>query len=360
VAPTDDPKNARPVTNDTYRGIRSYSWTHTNKHILYLQDKNGDENWRIFRVNLSSGDVKDLTPFVRVQARIESISYKYPQEIVVGLNNRDPEYHDLYRLNIETGNMTLIQKNTQFTGFSLDDDYNVRLATNMTPDGGVEVFKLVEGGRWEKFMEIGMEDVMATGFNGFDKTGDVVYMADSRGRNTAALYALNLVTGEKTLLAEDPKVDFGGFMLHPTKKNVQAVAFYYDRRRWEVLDPDWVEPMAYLQGLEEGDLGIGARSMDDMVWIVGYGVDDGPDHYYLYDRNKGKAVFLYSNIDALENHTLAKMTPAVIKSRDGLDLVSYYSLPPGSDKDGDLKPDKPMPMVLLVHGGPWNRDTWGL
>lgn len=358
VGPAAEPEKARPVTNDTHRGIRSYLWAHTNEHILYLQDIDGDENWRIYSVNLSSNETKDLTPFEGVQARFQSISYKIPQEVIIGLNKRDPKYHDIYKLNIVTGNLTLVMENKEFSGFDIDDTFKIHLALNMTPDGGAEIFKLTERG-WESFQKIGMEDVISTGTLSFNKASDVIYMTDSRGRDTAAIYAVNLSTGNKTLIAEDPRADYSGCMIHPTEKVVQAVAFDYERMHWNITDPSIAKDLEYLQGLEAGDWLVVSRSLDDRIWIVVYTVDNGPSRYYYYDRDKGEARFLFTDREKLEGLSLAKMIPVIIKSRDNLSLVSYYTLPPGSDSNGDGLPDNPLPMVLYVHGGPWARDEWG-
>jgi dipeptidyl aminopeptidase/acylaminoacyl peptidase len=359
VGPIEDPQAAEPVTNDTYRGIRSYSWTYTNEHILYIQDKDGDENWRIYSVNLSSGENKDLTPFEDVQARITKVSRNFPEEIIVGLNDRDPEYHDLYRLNIETGKMTLIQENRYFSSFDIDDDYVVRFATNMTSDGGAVIFRPTEEGGWEVFSEIPMEDVITTGLVGFNKTGEILYFVDSRGQNTAALFAVNPATGEKTLIAEDPRSDFSGWMVHPTERNVQAAAFTYERKDWQVIDGSVAEDLAFLATVADGDVEVVSRSLDDRTWIVVYVVDDGPFRYYRYDSEKKEAEFLFTNRKDLEDPPFAKMMiPAVISSRDGLNLVSYYTLPIGSDRDEDGRPEEPLPVVLYVHGGPWARDVW--
>lgn len=359
VGPADSPQDAKPVTNDTYRGIRTYSWAYTNQHILYLQDRNGDENWRIYSVNLSSGEVLDLTPFEGVRAEIRALSPKHPYEAVIGLNRRDPEYHDLYLLNIQEGNLTLIQENRHFISFQIDDDYKIRLAANMTADGGSEIFQPTENGGWERYMKVDLEDTLTTGFAGFNKSNDRIYLIDSRGRNTAALYALDLNTNESEFLAENPKSDLSGLMIHPTEKNVQAVAFYYDRIEWTVLDPSIKEDLEQLKRVDDGDMAVVSRSLDDRVWIVVFTKDNGPARYYYYDRENKLAKFLFIDRSSLENLTLAPMTPAIIKTRDGLDMVCYYTLPPESDGDGDGLPDEPLPLVLYVHGGPWGRDYWG-
>lgn len=360
VGPALSPDRAEPITNDTQRGIRSYSWSYTNDHIIFIQDKGGDENWRIYSANLSSRDVKDLTPFEGVQAQILASSPKFPEELIIGLNKRDPEYHDLYRLNIKTGNMTLLLENRNFSSFSIDDDFKVRLASDVTDDGGLNVYQREDNGTWKTFMRIPMEDSLTTGFAGFNKTNQIIYMSDSRGGNTNALFELDLKTGEKRLLAADPKSDSAGYMSHPTEKNIQAAAFCYERLNWTLLDPAIAGDMKYLAELEEGDIGVVSRSLDDKTWIVVFTKDDSPARYYYYDHEKKIAHFLFTDRKQLEDKPLSRMIPTVIKSRDGLDMVSFYTLPKDSDPDGDGRPIQPLPMVLLVHGGPWSRDYWGL
>ncbi|OEU83258.1 MAG: peptidase S9 [Desulfobulbaceae bacterium C00003063] len=359
VGPADDPDLAKPVTNDTDRGIRNYFWAYTNEHILYLQDQAGDENWRVYSVNLETGRTTDLTPLEGVQARIQAVSQKLPEEILISLNDRDPTLHDIYHVNITTGEKSLVMENEGFMGFTTDDEYKVRFAQRLTPDGGNEIFKLTEDGSWERFMEIAMEDLLTTGIVGFDKTGTVLYMIDSRNRNTAAFFTMDLETGEQTLIAEDSRADTSNLMIHPTEKIVQAVAFTYERRHWQIIDESIAADLVYLKTIANGDVEVVSRTLDDEYWMVAYVMDDGPVQYYRYDRGEKRADFLFTHRKALEGLSLAKMHPVVIKSRDGLDLVSYYTLPIGSDSDFDGYPDEPLPMVLFVHGGPWARDNWG-
>jgi dipeptidyl aminopeptidase/acylaminoacyl peptidase len=148
-------------------------------------------------------------------------------------------------------------------------------------------------------------------------------------------------------------------MTHPTEKNVQAVAFTYERKQWKVIDQSIAGDLDYLRKVADGDVEVLDRTLDDKTWIVAYIMDDGPVRYYSYGRDKKEAKFLLTNMEKLEGQPLAKMIPVVIKSRDNMSLVSYYTLPLGSDKSGDGKPEKPVPIVLYVHGGPWDRDEWG-
>ena len=359
MGPADNPTAAKPVTHDTNRGIRIYGWTYTNEHILYIQDKEGDENWRAYSVNLNTGETIDLTPLEGVQARIQQFSPKFPNEFLVALNDRVPQLHDLYRVNIDTGERTLVLENEGFLGFVTDDDFNVRFAMRLTPDGGNQILKATEEGGWEPFMDIPMEDILTTSPIWFDKTGKTLYMIDSRSRDTSALFALDLETGEQTLIAEDPKADLSDVMVHPTEKNVQAVAFTYERKHWQILDESIAEDLAYLRTVADGDVEVTNRTLDDEYWMVVYLMDDGPVRYYHYDRKTQEAEFLFTHREALEGLPLAKMHPVVVKSRDALNLVSYYTLPLRSDSDGDGYPAEPLPMVLYVHGGPWSRDGWG-
>ncbi|MCD4843328.1 MAG: S9 family peptidase [Methanosarcinales archaeon] len=359
VGPADDPAAAEPVTNDTDRGIRTYFWAYTNEHILYLQDQAGDENWRIYSVNLKTREILDLTPMEDVQARIQQVSPNFPEEILIGLNNQDPEFHDIYRINITTGEKIIVLENNEFAGFITDDNYNVRFAEKLTSDGGNEIFIATDNGSWNLFMEIPMEDLYTTSIVGFDKTGTIMYLIDSRDRDVAALFSLDLNTDEMTMIAEDELADVSDYMIHPTKRNIQAVAFTYERKHWQITDESITDDLDYLNTVADGDIEIVDRSLDNRYWMVAYMMDDGPIQYYNYDSSKKQAEFLFTHRQALEDLPLVKMHPVVIKSRDGMNLVSYYTLPQECDSDGDKYPDEPMPMVLLVHGGPWGRDNWG-
>lgn len=385
VAPAEAPEAARPVTRDTGRGVQIYFWAYTGDHLLYLQDQGGDENWKVYAVDVAAGTTRDLTPFetipgpdgrpvtlpdgtpLRPAAQIEQVSHRHPEAILVGLNTRDPRHHDLYRLEIRTGALTLLQRNPEFTGFVTDDDYRVRFAMRMRPDGGTEL--LAPAGepapgegftRWVPFQAIGMEDALTTYPLGFDASGRVLYLKESRGRDTAALAAMDLEAGTTRILAADPRADASGFLVHPTQNRIQAVAFNYTRTEWTVLDPAVQADLDHLRTVAAGELLVTSRSLDDRRWTVAFLLDDGPARSYLYDRTSVRATFLFTNRRALEGLPLSRMHPVVIRSRDGLDLVSYLTLPLDADPAGRGRPAAPLPLVLSVHGGPWARDAWGL
>ncbi|MCE5208113.1 MAG: S9 family peptidase [Chloroflexi bacterium] len=357
VAPLENPQAARPVTKDTARGIRMYFWAFTNRHILYLQDKAGDENWRLYSVNLDSGEIKDLSPLENIQVQVLEISPQFPNEILAGINDRDPQLHDIYRIHIDTGQRTLIEENTQgFASYMADEDFRIRFGMNMKADGSSDLYKKTESG-WELVFNIPMEDTLSTNPVAFDKSGQVLYLIDSRGRNTSALFMLDLNTGVQTLISEHPLSDVNDVMIHPEQKILLAAAFYYEKKEWQVLDESVAADLAYLETVAHGNGEVVSWTRDITKWIVAYTLDNGPITYDLYDRAARKAQFLFTNRKALEGVKLSSMHPVIIEARDGLKLVNYYTLPP--EYEGMEKPDQPLPLVLYVHGGPWGRDEWG-
>ncbi|MBY0307559.1 MAG: S9 family peptidase [Phycisphaerales bacterium] len=383
VAPRAHPDQARQVTRDASRGIRTYTWAYDNAHVLYLQDQGGDENYKLYAVNVHHADqpARDLTPIesingpdgkpitlptgkpMRPTAQIQGLSDRFPGKVAVGLNCRNPEYHDLFVLEIATGKMEPLLQNDGFAEFVIDDDFNVRLAGKANEKGGMDWSKNTGGHgetpKWEAFMSVPMEDALTTAPRGFDKSGRTLYLTDGRKSDTAALVEMDWETGKTRVLAQDPRADVGAVLADPRTGKVQAVAVEYDRQSWKVLDASIQPDLDYLKTVTDGELMVQARSDDDRTWMVGFGVDTGAPRAYLYDRDAKKATLLYSTNSRLDGRPLVKMKPVIIKSRDGMDLVSYLTLPPGSDPDGDGVPDHPVPMVLNVHGGPWARDSWG-
>lgn len=358
LAPSDDISKAEAITHDKGRGIWSYAKAYNNKNILYNQDFNGDENDRIYSYNIETKESKLLTPEKGVKAGIAGASHKKPNEILIYLNERNPEYFDIYKLNLDTLEKELIYKNDRFTDCVVDENLNLRFGSLLDKDGAVEYYELRDG-EPKLYTKISMEDSFNTSILGFDASGEILYMLEGRNRNTSALKAITLATGSEEILAEDAKADIGLFTVHPTKQTPQAVSIDYDRVSYKILDKDIEDDIKYLQSLDRGDLIINSRTLDDKIWIVAYMADNASVKYYKYDRANKKAKFLFTNRKELEQYNLAKMIPVIIKSRDGLDLVSYITFPNDIKLDENNIPDKKVPLIINVHGGPWVRDSWG-
>lgn len=359
IGQVDKPLEARVITKDKDRGVRSYIWCYDNEHILFVQDEKGDENFRIYSYSLKTNVINLLTPAKGVRASINSLSHKKPHEVIISMNERDKRYFDLYKLNLQSGKKELLLQNEKYTGFVFDSELNLRFSMATNADAGEEYFEY-KNSDFVPFMTVGAEDVTNTGIIGFDDSDSILYLLDSRNRNTAALKELNLNSGKFTTIAEDNKADIGVFTVHPMKDTIQAVSSNYDRVSYKVLDNDIKQDIEYLCSLNPGDLNIAARSMDDQTWLVAYLSDIRPVEYFKYDRSARKVEYLFNNKAELLEYQLSPMHPVIIKSRDGLDLVSYLTLPAAASEADSITPKAPVPLVLLVHGGPWARDDWGL
>lgn len=368
VAPVDDPQQAEPITEDDDRGIRWYYWTYADDRILYLQDDDGDENWTIYAVDIDDGTESRLTPESDVQARVSRLSVDHPDEMLVQLNDRDPRHHDVHRVDLATGESELVFENPGFASVYADSDLQIRMAMRQTSDGGtqwlipdedadVDHEEIPEG--WAVYGEIPMEDALTTSFRGYDRSGEIAYAIDTRERNTGALVEIDFDSGEKSVLHHDERADVVDMIRHPEDRTVQAAAVEYTRKEWTVLDDEIAEDIEQLEAIGDGDLEIVDRTLDDDLWIAYFGVDDGPGRYYVYDRANDEAEFLFANRSDLEDVELSSMTPVVIESRDGLEMVSYLTVPHHVSTDADGMPEEALPLVLLVHGGPWFRDRWG-
>ena len=360
VAKADAIGDAQPVTRETHRGIRLYFWTYSPEHIMYLQDRDGDENWHVYVVNVETSETRDLTPYDGVQAQPLPPSEFFPDEVLIGLNRRDPRVPDLYRVNILTGEMQLVVSNDfGAVQFVSDARLTPRLAVVPTQQGGAHVLSPSESGPWEIAMDIEPEDEQTTHLLNFDVQGSTLYMFDSRGRDTSALVAVDTETGRGRELAADPRADAAVVMVHPETGRPQAAAFAFDRITWQILDDSIAADFERLASAERGEFYVISRTLDDRMWIVQYERDDGPKAYYLYTRETGEAEYLFSDRPDLERAKLARMRTATVKSRDGLDMVAYYTMPSGSTDAAADSPAGPLPTVLYVHGGPWARDIWG-
>ena len=360
VAPADNPSQARAVTQDKARGIRSYFWSYQPDTLLYLRDSGGDEDFHLYAVDLKTGQAKDLTPFPKTTAQVAGVSPKHPGTILVGMNDRDAQWHDIYKVDLASGNRTLLEKNdAQIAGYIADADYTLKYAQRSRPDGGADVLRRGANGAWEKFDDIPFEDVLTTSPGGLTLDGKTLYFTDSRGRNTAALFAIDVASGTRTLVLEDARADVGGTLADPATGKVQAVSVDYLRDEWKVVDPAIRADLEKLEAIGPGDVSVNTRTLDDKTWIVAYSAAEAPLVYYRYDRGAGTLTKLFSARPKLEGKPLVPQWPVEIASRDNKTLVSYLTLPRSADANNDGKADAPVPLVLLVHGGPWARDSYG-
>ena len=357
IAPFDDPAAARRMTGAKDRPIPFFSFTRDSVSVIYIQDKAGDENFLLYQVDIASGEERCLTPFENTRARVVGGSHQIRDKLLVGLNNRDPHYHDVYLLNLTTGALDLLFQNDSYVGFLADDTLTLRMAMRQNDSGGSDFFEMADNKVADTPSDsTGLEDSLSTGPSGYTTDGKTLYWIDSRGRDTAVLIAEKTATGAKSVIAEDERADIGGTLRNPGTGEVEAYSVYYLKNEWVALEPDIEKAFAFLRERLSGEFGVQSRSEADDKWLVWHDPLTGPTRTLLYDRTAGSLEEFYVSRPELEGAPLQPMHPLEIPSRDGLTLVSYLTLPPGSEGD---RPNCPVPMVLLVHGGPWARDGYG-
>jgi dipeptidyl aminopeptidase/acylaminoacyl peptidase len=360
LAPASDPADARPMTAEKKRPIGQYLWAPDSRALLYVQDKEGDENFLLYRVDIDSGADACLTPFENTRVVIVGTSVTKRDRILVGLNNRDPQWHDVHELNLATGVLTEIIRGDGFAGFLADDSLTLRVAARPNAEGGMDFFRVQDGAvAAEPFTATTLEDALTTQPAGFTTDGATLYWIDSRGRDTAALIAEDMASGTRKVVAEDARADIGHVLAHPLTGVVEAYAVDYLTKEWIGLDPAIGAALARLKSLLSGDVEISSRTLDDRKWTVAVDPVTGPPAVYLYDRERDELDLFYVSRPELEHAPLVPMHAVEIPARDGLTLVSYLSLPYVADVKRSGVPDAPLPMVLLVHGGPWARDRHG-
>src|SRR5437660_3453691 len=348
VGKTDD----RPITRDRTRPVRFYFWQGDSKHLLYLQDKAGDENWRVYQTDVATRTTRDLTPFDSVTAQIVAVDPSHPNEMVVALNRRDRRFHDAFKLDLTTGQLTLLAENPgDVSGYSADNAFRVRVAQASLPDGGNEIRVRDDSGHWKTIRHEGPDETFG-GVAAFTPDDQAIWLISSVDANAARLVQLDLNGAPAKVIAADTQFDVSGILTHPRTHALQAVSFDRLRNEWQVIDPTIRADFQALAKVRDGDFSVESRTTDDRRWIVRYVVSDGPMYFYVYDRGSKRATFLFSNRPKMEQYTLAKMQPITFTARDGLMLYGYLTLPPG-------QPAKNLPLVLFPHGGPWGRDDWG-
>jgi len=354
VGPIDDVDAARPLTQVTDRDLGPWLvWLHNNRHVVYFREQRGDENWQAHRVDVETGESLPLTPAPGVTCFIQQTSHHFPDELLIAHNQRDKRFFDIFRVNVATGASTLLQENDRFVGFLTDPRFRVRLALRTSEDGSWEYMQRGASGEWEPFAHVDLLDAMSTRPICFRDDGKEIYWLDSRGRDKAAVVAQEMASGRTRLLAEDGKADVVELAVEPSSWRPVAAASVFDRKRWHVIDPAYADDYARLARVSTGDLASADFSQDGRNWVVYYEQDAASGQFFHYDRATKQARFLFTRRAALESVPLVAMEPAVVRARDGLELVCYLSRPPQAHEG------KPLPLVLFVHGGPWSRDSWG-
>ena len=351
VAPVNDLARARQVTHETQRSISGYLWAYTNHHLVILRDPAGSENYRCASVDLDTGREVALVEQEGVRSFVWRASRDYPTEMLLGVNARDRRHFDVVRFDITTGASRLVFENPGYSGLVMDETLAVRLAVRVRPDGSVEVLEIAADGTTSLFMDVAHEDVITTDIWGYSRDGHSLFLRDSRGRDTAALVEHDVRTGETRVLAEDPEADIVGAWWDPRTVRPVAARAEASRRRWHPIDPAVRDDLDFLHArIGDAELGIISQDLAMQRLVIFAGRSDAAAEFLLYDRKARTLQLLFKARSDLDDIPLRKMQPVTIQARDGLVLPSYLTLPHDDFRNG--------PFVLVVHGGPYARDTW--
>ena len=358
--------SARAVTHEAHRPIYWYRWAADSRHVLYLHDSDGDERNHLFSADLEDGTVRDLTPFRGVRAQNVLVSLEHPGYVLVGLNLRDPRVFDMHRVDLATGAVTLEAKNPgDVLTWTPDWDFAIRAATAFDPATCNTVIRVRDAldKPWRDLVTMPFEQAPFFGqvvggslVAAFGPDNKSLVIHSGLGSDFGRLVRVDGETGaELEVLASHPACDVADDGNHPAvmvderKKRVTAVVFDPGEPEWKFLDTDLAADFARIQKAAPGFAAIESRDAANRKWIVSIHRSDAPDRYLTYDRETHVVTPLYSERPALEHVALAPKQVVGIPSRDGLRLVSYLTLPPGRQA-------KRLPLVLLIHGGPWYRD----
>jgi len=363
--------NPHPVTNEPGYPIHYYRWAADEKHILYLHDNDGDEIDHLFSADLTSGNVRDLTPFRGVRAQNVLTDSQHPNSLLIALNLRDRSAFDMYRVDLETGALSLEATNPgDVLTWKTDNDFVIRAATAFDGKTGRTIIRVRDAADkpWRDLVVMPFEQALLFGqavncslIAGFDPGGESLLVVSALHSEKGRLVRVDLRDGhELEVLAEDPHSDVGfssvsrlglepSVLFDPVSGNPQAVEFDYLTPRWDFLDPKLKADFESINRQARGFVDLVSRDSADRNWIVALRRSDAPPTYYRFDRTTKKLTEFFAENPALKKFELAPKKALLIKTRNGLEMVSYLTTPPG------LEPKK-LPLVLLIHGGPWDRD----
>lgn len=354
---------ARPITADTTRPISNYLWSRDGAFVLYVQDRGGDENFNVFAVRPDARPqpganvppARDLTGLTGVRTALYAAPKSDPDVLYIGLNDRDAAWHDLYRLTISTGERELMRTNTdRLVGWVFDLDGELRLGARSATDGDTEILRVDADG----FTEIYRCGVLETCSPGrFHPDGQRVYMITNKGADVdlTRLVLIDLQSGREELVETDPerRVDLAAPIFSESTDELVGTVYVDDKPRVYWRDEEWEEDYQYLeQALGDKLVNFVSGTLDERLYLVGASADVEPGEVYLFDRQSNDLTLQYRIREELPREPLASTTPITYPSSDGLEIPAYLTLPKGVAPRG-------LPLVVVPHGGPWARDTWG-
>ncbi|KAJ3239049.1 hypothetical protein HDU81_006655 [Chytriomyces hyalinus] len=411
-----DIQNATCVTNDTARGIRMFGWTANPDVLFFMQDKGGDEDWKVYSVNVETGAEVCLTPAAKTNNTVAGVSRDYPDHLLISSNQRDPTAMDLHLVNIFTGESSLVLENdSKCVGFTVDHKFSSAIATKANPDSSIDFLllklafsanfnKVAVKTRTEKVTSTSNADGISTttiktvtektvskasldvtkssegthvlhmdaedaGWGDCDPYGfsddlSCIYMASYKGRNTSAFVSFNLETKETIVIGSDDRSDISGCLIDAVTHKPLAYQTNYEKKKYTAVDKDDASLQRDFSVLdaeagEGGEWSVESKSQDGRVWIVSISKANFPNVFYFYSRETKVATYLFNTRPVLEEYALSSLRAVEVTTRDGLTMLAYLTIPHSKECQDSAYSTEPMPLILHVHGGPYGRDEFG-
>ena len=346
----DDSEPVR-VSSSTDRDISLSFWKDDN--LLYVKDKGGDENYHIYSTAFNGNGEKDLTPYPNVKVTILSSLKNVKDEILIMMNKEDVKVFDVYKLNVKTGKTTHVAKNPgNITGWLADRNGNVRMAVASDGVVGTVLYRDSEKDEFKPFVEIEAGDLVVP--FAFSKDNKHIFATSNKGRDKVEVVKYDL-EGHEEVIMSNSEVDVTGVFYSAEKDKVLFGAYETDKIHYQFFDEDFEKLFRKIQnklGVQENEIAINDYNKEMTKFIVKVSSDTVYGKFYYYDSTTDEIIELATLGSWLNPEELAKMHPISYKSRDGLTINGYLTLPKNKEA-------KNLPLIVNPHGGPWARDTWG-
>ena len=347
-------ENPRQVTDVRDRDIGGYFWKNANT-LIYLKDDGGDENYHLYAVDIVSGQTRDLTPFPGVRSGIVDDLEDIEDEVLIDMNQRRLDVFDVYRLNVKTGEMTLVAENPgNYIGYLTDHAGKVRvaLAKDAEQNRNILLYRDTEQQEFRPIITTGFKDQVSPYF--FSADNRHLYATSNIGRDRKALVLIDPATGKEiqTMFAH-PEVDVGGAGWSRLRKVLTSVGYTTDKSHRHFFDDKIRKIYATLEKQLPGyEVALTSIDKAEEQFVVRTYSDKSRGAYYLFNAKTGALKKWRDLSPWLNERDMADMRPISFKSRDGLTIHGYLTLPKGKEA-------RNLPVVVNPHGGPWVRDTWG-
>jgi dipeptidyl aminopeptidase/acylaminoacyl peptidase len=340
------------ITSSTERDIAGYMWAN-NERIAYVQDTAGDENFRVYAVDIDGSDSKELTPYEKVRASIIDELESDPEHMLIDMNKRDARVFDVYRININTGQMEMIAQNPgNITGWMTDHDGKLRIA--LTTDGvnTSVLFRDSEKDDFKALITTSFKETITPLFFTFDNKN--LYVSSNIGRDKAAIFEYDVKNKKNIrLLYEHPEVDVDSLMKSDKRKKITGTYYYTEKLHYHFFDENREQLQEELEKRLPGyEVRVSSLSKDETKVLVRTYSDRSLGSYYYLNRDSNEFMKLVDVSPWLIEDEMSEMKPVSYTSRDGLTIHGYLTLPKGIKA-------KNLPVIINPHGGPWARDTWG-